>query len=110
MAALEKLVHWPKPLSTRVRFVAFAIDFRDASVEVYPRGRLPEDWDKKPLAESTQRIGLSWAQEMRSAILQVPSAIIPSEDNFILNPVHPDFHKVKIARPVPFAFDPRLLR
>jgi RES domain-containing protein len=110
MAALEKLVHWPSPLGSRVRFVAFAVHFGDASIEVYPRSRLPADWNKKPLTDSTQQIGLAWAEESRSAILRVPSAIIPSEDNFLLNPAHSDFRKIKIARPVPFGFDPRLIK
>ena len=49
-------------------------------------------------------------KEQRSAFLQVPSAILPSEKNFLLNPRHLDFSSVRIGQAEPFAFDPRLLR
>jgi hypothetical protein len=52
MTALGKLVHCPEPVNTHTRFVAFAVDLRDASPEDYPYSRLPADWDKKPLVES----------------------------------------------------------
>jgi RES domain-containing protein len=48
-------------------------------------------------------------REARSAILALPSAIIPNEPNFLLNPAHPDFNQISIHKPEPFAFDPRLL-
>lgn len=109
MAALEKLVHLGRPLNIRVRYVAFAVFFADASVEALNRDQLPPDWNRKPAGENTQQIGLAWASSFRSVILQVPSAIIPSEDNFLLNPLHPEFRRLRIEPPVPFAFDPRLL-
>ncbi len=103
LAALEKLVHLHDPIKTKVRLVAFRVFFEDASLEVFPRANLPLAWAKKPPAESTQQIGWAWVKEMRSAILQVPSAIIPSEDNFLLNPAHADFRMLRISRPLPFA-------
>jgi len=109
LAAMEKLVHLHDPIKTRVRFVAFRVFFEEASLEVFPRDRVPHGWAKKPPVESTQAIGWAWVNEMRSAILQVPSAIIPSEDNFLLNPAHADFRKLRISKPLRFAFDPRLL-
>jgi RES domain-containing protein len=48
-------------------------------------------------------------RENRSAVLAVPSVIIPEEFNYLLNPAHPDFKKISIGKPEPFAFDPRLL-
>jgi RES domain-containing protein len=42
-------------------------------------------------------------------VLQLPSAIIPEEANFLLNPRHPDFPRIRIAPAQPFAFDSRLL-
>ena len=43
-----------------------------------------------------------------AAVLAVPSAIIPQELSYLLNPRHPHFKHIQIGRPVPFAFDPRL--
>jgi RES domain-containing protein len=42
-------------------------------------------------------------------VLALPSVIIPSESNFLLNPAHPDFKKISIGKPEPFVFDLRLV-
>jgi RES domain-containing protein len=47
---------------------------------------------------------------VRSAILEVPSAVIPRESNYLLNPAHPQFGRIRVAGRAPFSFDPRLLR
>jgi hypothetical protein len=54
-------------------------------------------------------MGTKWATEKRSAVLEVPSVIIPSELNFLLNPEHPDFSKIEIGNPKPVGWDQRLL-
>jgi RES domain-containing protein len=45
-----------------------------------------------------------------TAILAVPSAVIPQELNYLLNPLHPQFKQIRVGRPEPFRFDPRLLK
>jgi RES domain-containing protein len=55
------------------------------------------------------RLGDQWVRDGRSAVLELPSAIIPSESNYLLNPAHRDFQKIIIRKPVAFSFDPRLL-
>jgi len=50
-----------------------------------------------------------WVKQARSAVLELPSAIIPIELNYLLNPAHPEFKKIAIGKPVPFSFDPRFL-
>ncbi len=62
-----------------------------------------------PESNTTREIGTKWATEKRSAVLAVPSVVIPSELNFVLNPEHPDFKRIRIASPIDFDFDPRLL-
>ncbi len=109
MAAMEKLVHLTPGLGAKVRYLSFRIHFHEAAVETISREKLPSDWDAKPVSVSTQRLGAEWFASRRTAILQVPSAIIPSEWNFVLNPAHPDFTRITIEPAVPFAFDPRLL-
>jgi RES domain-containing protein len=44
----------------------------------------------------------------RSAVLKLPSAVVPEEFNYLLNPAHPDFGKIRIAKPRAFKADPRL--
>jgi RES domain-containing protein len=57
----------------------------------------------------TKKIGDRWIQEGRSAALALPSAISPADTNFLLNPDHRDFKRIRIASPIDFEFDPRLL-
>jgi RES domain-containing protein len=82
----------------------------DRSLQAIIDGELPDDRDAKPVPVSTQRIGARWLQEQRSAVLAVPSAIIPAERNYLINPIPPDFGKIRIGKPEAFAFDPRFLR
>ena len=65
-------------------------------------------WTKVENYYLTQRIGGSWLAGMKSAVLKVPSAIIELEYNYLINPAHFDFAKVKIVSIEKFAFDPRL--
>lgn len=71
-------------------------------------GRVPDDWRQFPHSLSTQGFGARWVQEGRSPALRVPSAVVPGEFNYLINPAHPDFKHVKIGQPEPFNFDPRL--
>jgi RES domain-containing protein len=54
------------------------------------------------------RYGSTRLQRARTAVLEVPSAIVPSEKNDLLNPRHPEFRRIRIGRPMPFVFDPRM--
>lgn len=107
LAVLESLVHLNPPV--RFKFVAFRLEFDDALVEQFSLKKLPPDWQTEPPPPSTQQIGDRWVREARSAVLALPSVIIPGEPNYLLNPAHPDFKKISIGKPGPFAFDPRLL-
>ena len=68
---------------------------------------LPPDWFDFHQYGTCQRLGGEWLQSSQSAVLQVPSAIIPSEWNYLLNPAHPDFPQIQLLRTEPFVFDPR---
>lgn len=107
LALLESLVHLNPPV--RFEYVSFRLEFEDTWVESFPLERLPPDWQVEPPSPSTQQIGDLWVREARSAVLALPSAIIPSEPNFLLNPAHPHFEQISIGKPEPFALDPRLL-
>lgn len=105
LAALESLVHLNPPVIFKC--VAIPIEFDDALVEKLTA--LPLDWTEKPPPPANMEIGDLWAKAARSAVLELPSAIIPGEPNYLLNPAHPDFNKIAIGKPEPFSFDPRLL-
>ena len=69
--------------------------------------RLPSNWWHYPAPPSLTRIGDSFAAERKSAILVLPSALAPSESNWLINPVHPEFGKIRVHPPEPFRYDAR---
>jgi RES domain-containing protein len=107
-ATLEKFIHLPKPIPDAMTFVQFEIDFHGVKIERPARSKLPPHWRDEPVPAGPQLFGLDWLRSGRTAVLAVPSAIIPSEENYVLNPAHPDFAKLVISPPRPFEYDPRL--
>ena len=107
LAALETLVHLNPPVP--FKYVGFRLQFDDALIVKVPLNRLPADWRLEPPPPSTKAIGDAWVREIRSAVLALPSVLIPGELNYLLNPAHPAFKKISIGKPERFAFDPRLL-
>jgi len=107
LAALEQIVHLnPRSAS---RFKAFSFHFPPSLIDSLSTGDLPKDWRQEPPPPSTQQFGDAWVREARSAVLAVPSIIIPEELNYVLNPAHADFQRITIAKSQDFVFDPRLL-
>lgn len=78
------------------------------AMEIIPVDRLPRRWREYPAPESLQRIGANWISNAKTAVLAVPSAVIPLERNFLLNPAHPHFSRIKVHRAQAFRFDPRM--
>ena len=72
--------------------------------------QLPPDWAQPSLYPVTQEIGDGWIDHARSAVLQVPSAVIRGETNFIVNPEHADFSAIGTGSISSFRYDPRLTR
>jgi RES domain-containing protein len=54
--------------------------------------------------------GDRWLDECRSALLQIPSAIVPETENWMLNPLHPDSRLITIEWARKFPYDGRLFR
>ncbi len=108
LAVLESLVHLNPPVA--FAYVEFGIEFGKVTIRHLSPRDLPADWRQEPPQSGTQTLGDEWVASGDSAILAVPSVILPSETNFLLNPMHPDFKKIKIARSAAFAFDPRLIK
>ena len=107
LAVLENLVHINPPVI--FKYVAVPFQFEDALLEIFPITNLPSDWKEEPPPLSTQAIGDLWVREQRSCVLALPSAIVPRELNYMINPAHQDFGQISIGRSEPFTFDPRLL-
>jgi RES domain-containing protein len=69
---------------------------------------LPVGWDDPAVLPVTRALGDTWLEERRSVVLRVPSAIVPSEWNALLNPLHPAFRLSWIRGPFEFHWDGRL--
>jgi RES domain-containing protein len=108
LAALEYLVHLGRH-DIKMRFVSVRATLPgDIGLEVVDAASLPKNWNAAPPLDFTMALGSRWCAELRSTVLKVPSAVVPAEFNFLLNPKHPDFQRIKVSRPEPFFFDPRL--
>ncbi len=108
LAALEQFIHLGRE-GLSLSFVYFEILIPDGvSLSKINPGDLPGDWRSEPPSHTTMDIGTGWIRSGGSVLLQVPSAVIPVECNYLLNTAHPDMKLVKIGRSVPFAFDPRM--
>ena len=108
LAALEYFVHLGRA-DTRIAFVSVhAIVADDLAMEVVEPGSLPENWNSSPPIDATMDLGTRWRLEMRGAVIRVPSALVPGEFNYLLNPQHPDFKLIKISTPKRVSFDPRM--
>jgi len=91
------------------KYKAFHLQWPDGLTEIFPVKKLPVNWRIAPPPPETKEIGDRWVRELRSAVLALPSAISPADTNFLLNLDHADFKRIRIARPIAFAFDPCLL-
>ena len=108
LAALELLVHCD-PALLPDDLVAIAIAIPDGlSVRRIEAAGLARTWRLSPAPESLAQLGDAWAKALGSAVLSVPSAVVPGERNFLLNPAHPDFKRIRAGRPEKFSLDARL--
>lgn len=110
LATLELLVHTAEDLFPDT-LVSFAVDIPDdIAIEHVATDALPSNWRNYPAPEALQDFGGTWAARRASAVLIVASAVIPEENNVLLNPLHPDFTRLRWQTAQPFQFDPRLQR
>jgi RES domain-containing protein len=110
LAALELFVHFTRKDITIARsLLAIPIQIPDSIraaeilVESFETG-----WDSSPPPDFTRELGTKWVLEGASAVLRVPSAIIPTEHNLVINPKHPHFSKISAGDPRTFSLDDRV--
>ncbi len=80
-----------------------SIDIKDLKA-----AQLPEDWASVPHAISTQLIGDKFFKEGKYAVMKVPSVVVPGDYNYLVNPLHDVFAKVKVKKTERFSFEKRL--
>ena len=109
LAALELLVHLDAPALLE-RYVLIEVQIDDSLALRLDLKDWPRDWRQSPPPARLREIGDAWVEAQKSAALRVPSALVPAEGNFLLNPRHPDFARLRIGDPLPFHYDPRIAR
>ena len=107
LAALEILAHI-QPVRMRDKLRAFRISFDASLMEVVDLRKLPKGWNAQPPGPVSKHIGDDRIKSGRSAVLALPSVLVPLERTFLLNPKHPDFGKIKITDAGEFVLDRRL--
>ncbi len=105
LASLEIFVHAESDKIPLVAIKAWLPD--DSLMEEIGINSLPENWQEESAYPLLQKIGGKWLKSRQTPILKVPSAIIPVEYNYILNPEHPDL-KFNLDPPTIFKFDKRM--
>jgi RES domain-containing protein len=108
LAMLEIIVRTERALRLP-EYALFSCSFPEAIVETLDRRRLPANWRDYPAPVELQQIGAEWLDSRESAVLEIPSAVVEQEVNYLLNPEHEDFRSIDIGEPRPFKLDPRLI-
>jgi RES domain-containing protein len=88
-------------------YTAIVADLADVAVADFD-SEPPPDWSSRIPTASTQAIGDAWVRSGATAILRVPSVVVPVEYNYLINPAHPDARRIAIGSPMAFPFDARL--
>jgi len=110
LAALELVAHRSAIMEGLVyNTVVIEASVTKNSIPSVDQDTLPEKWQQLENYHVTQNIGAEWYDNQKSLILRVPSALVNEEFNYIINTLHPDFTKIKIAGLEDFIWDKRLL-
>lgn len=108
LAALEFFVNLDRDTEPD-QLVAISADTPDdMRIEYIEVSDLPKNWRSYPVPEELQDLGTAWVASASTAMLVVPSAVIPEERNYLLSPAHPDFKRFRLNKPEAFHFDPRM--
>lgn len=110
LAALETLVHasiatMPNDLSLLTLSIP-----DDIQADKIDADQLPDGWRKYPAPNQLATLGNNWIESGASLILKVPSVLVQTEMNILINPNHSNAEKLSIKEVRPFSFDMRLFQ
>lgn len=108
LATLEVAVHLNNP-AVLPAYKMLPLEIPEGLVLLISAENLPEGWgDKIVNPTSVQAWGDLWFDEGICAVMQVPSAVVSGEHNYLLNPEHEDFRHIAVGEIEDYAFDPRI--
>ena len=106
-AMLEMLVHADATILS-LSYVLIPVSIEDRYITRLDRSILPSNWTNN--RNATRQLGDAWVTEAASVVLSVSSAVLATDDNYLLNPAHRDMKHLKIGKPQPLLIDDRLKR
>jgi RES domain-containing protein len=109
LAILEILVHLDST-DLLMKYVLLGLEVDESFIRNVEAAQLPENWKADPVPSEVQAVGDAWSVRGESVILSVPSALVPDESNYLINPNHPDFGRVRVSKTVSYLFDQRFAR
>lgn len=80
----------------------------DLPKERVAEDKLPSQWRRSPPPAELASLGDDFALRGEHCVLIVPSALAPSENNWLLNPQHAGFRRVVVSKMEPLNYDPRM--
>jgi RES domain-containing protein len=107
LACLENIVHRSGEGNNALYKVMLIELPATLTIETLDVASLSDDWYTTDNYRYCQEIGNKWLNDQRFAVLKVPSVIIKKENNYLINPHHPDFKKIKLLGNEDFDFDKR---
>jgi RES domain-containing protein len=109
LACLETVVHLNSGLPFNRYLVSVTVpDDLWAGALRHDVATLPVGWDAEPAGRASLRFGSDWLASWATALLVVPSVIIPEERNILINPQHPDAGRITLTKVRKWLYDPRL--
>lgn len=108
LAVLEVLVHL-NPLIIPDNFCIAEVEVPDNSILLLDIALLPRNWHDVSAPAALKEIGDAFLKKQEYLLMRVPSAVVPAEYNYVLNPQHPEAKNIRVINKEPFDFDERLL-
>lgn len=106
LAILEILVHLDST-DLLMKYVLLGLEVDESFVRTVETAKLPQNWKDDPVPSDVQALGDAWAVGGESVILSVPSVLVPDESNYLINPNHVDFGRVRLRKATSYLFDQR---
>ena len=85
-----------------------SIEIPDDNIPILKQAQLPGDWRQAPASSSTKDFGTALLQQTQYLTIQIPSAVVPEEYNYLINPLHPEIRTVHIIEIKDCVYDVRI--
>lgn len=109
LALLETLAHTPAKMLDQKVYILITLSLPgNTRIEVIDKNKLSPGWDAPDTRPLTKRMGDEFLKSKSSLLLAVPSVLMPEENNYLVNVLHPDMKKMKVIFKRRISFDKRL--